>query len=194
MFGTGRGGERPAVQPLSGSHSPQPVSQLTRQGLLLFQHQGICTKSLGQKHDWRHVLNLPGFDCHGGAGAAEGHPFPRGPARPSLLLPKRKSEVDGLSSFRKAASIAWLKEFWKLGTGTRSELSLSASLSPGAGGARLWFSSGTGTAELSLLGSPLGMEPARHPSAGSYPVEPPTTTTTTKGFPPAHLSSLERPS
>lgn len=94
-------------------------------------------------------------------------------AFPSLLLPKRKSEVDGLSSFRKAASIAWLKEFWKLGTGTRSELSLSASLSPGAGGARLWFSSGTGTAELSLLGSPLGMEPARHPSAGSYPVEPP---------------------
>lgn len=49
--------------------------------------------------------------------------------------------MDGLSSLRKAASIALLNEFWKLGTGTRSELSLSASLSPGAGGATVGVSS-----------------------------------------------------
>lgn len=59
----------------------------------------------------------------------------------SFPLPKKWLAVGGLSSFRKAASIAWLKEFWKLGTGIRSELSLSPSLSPGAGGARLVFSS-----------------------------------------------------
>lgn len=56
-------------------------------------------------------------------------------------LPERGSEVAGVSSFMKAASIAWLKEFWKLGTGTRSELSLSPSLSTGAGGTKLLFSS-----------------------------------------------------
>lgn len=72
---------------------------------------------------------------------------------PSLFLPKRWSEVDGLSSFRKAASIAWLKEFWKLGTGTRSELSLSPSLSPGAGGARVEFSSEIKAAVFKSLGS-----------------------------------------
>lgn len=54
-----------------------------------------------------------------------------------LPLPERGSEVAGVSNFMKAASIAWLKEFWKLGTGTRSELSLSPSLSTGAGGTRL---------------------------------------------------------
>lgn len=58
----------------------------------------------------------------------------------SLPLPERGSEVAGVSSFMKAASIAWLKEFWKLGTGTRSELSLSPSLSTGAGGTKLFSS------------------------------------------------------
>lgn len=55
-------------------------------------------------------------------------------------LPERASEVAGVSSFMKAASIAWLKEFWKLGTGTRSELSLSPSLSIVAGGTKLFSS------------------------------------------------------
>ena len=58
----------------------------------------------------------------------------------SVPLPERGSEVAGVSSFMKAASIAWLKEFWKLGTGTRSELSLSPSLSTGAGGTKLFSS------------------------------------------------------
>lgn len=58
----------------------------------------------------------------------------------SLPLPERGSEVAGMSSFMKAASIAWLKEFWKLGTGTRSELSLSPSLSTEAGGTKLFSS------------------------------------------------------
>jgi hypothetical protein len=49
----------------------------------------------------------------------------------------------------KAASIAWLKEFWKLGTGTRSELSLSPSLSTGAGGTKL-FSSEKNTSVIFL--------------------------------------------
>lgn len=40
-----------------------------------------------------------------------------------------------LSSCDKACSKAWLKEFWKLGTGTRSEPSLSPSLSA-VGGAK----------------------------------------------------------
>lgn len=57
-----------------------------------------------------------------------------------LPLPERVSAVAGVSSFMKAASIAWLKEFWKLGTGTRSELSLSPSLSTVAGGTKLFSS------------------------------------------------------
>lgn len=56
------------------------------------------------------------------------------------FLPDKWSAVDGLSSFRRAASIAWLKEFWKLGTGIRSELSLSPSLSAGTGSARVFSS------------------------------------------------------
>lgn len=58
----------------------------------------------------------------------------------SSHLPERGSGVAGVSSFMKAASIAWLKEFWKLGTGTRSELSLSPSLSAAAGGTKLFSS------------------------------------------------------
>ncbi|TNN70660.1 hypothetical protein EYF80_019097 [Liparis tanakae] len=38
-----------------------------------------------------------------------------------------------LSSCRSAFSKAWLKEFWKLGTGTRSDPSLSPSLSAARG-------------------------------------------------------------
>lgn len=55
-----------------------------------------------------------------------------------------------MSNFMKAASIAWLKEFWKLGTGTRSELSLSPSLSTGAGGTKL-LSSEKGSVKIVTL-------------------------------------------
>lgn len=42
-----------------------------------------------------------------------------------------------LSSCNRAFSMAWLKEFWKLGTGTRSDPSLSPSLSAAGGASSL---------------------------------------------------------
>ena len=69
---------------------------------------------------------------------------------------ERGSEVAGVSSFVKAASIAWLKEFWKLGTGTPSALSLSPSVSTGAGGPELFSS---------FFGAVLG-----HTSAFAFPI------------------------
>lgn len=50
------------------------------------------------------------------------------------------SEVAAGSGFMKAALMAWLKECWKLGTGTGSELSLSLLLSTRAGETRLFAS------------------------------------------------------
>lgn len=46
-------------------------------------------------------------------------------------------EVGPLSSCRSAFPKAWLKEFWKLGTGTRSDPSLSPSLSAAGGASRV---------------------------------------------------------
>lgn len=49
----------------------------------------------------------------------------------------RGGEAEPLSSCSSAFSMAWLKEFWKLGTGTRSEPSLSPSLSAAGGASSL---------------------------------------------------------
>lgn len=50
-------------------------------------------------------------------------------------------EAGPLSSCKRAFSKAWLKEFWKLGTGTRSDPSLSPSLSAAGGASSLsvWY-------------------------------------------------------
>lgn len=83
-----------------------------------------------------------------------------------------------MSSFMKAASIAWLKEFWKLGTGTRSELSLSPSLSIGAGGTKLFsskkyqcYNSGNNSRDLHFLKGakfPLHLEGRPHLSLEQF--------------------------
>lgn len=90
-------------------------------------HKKVSLRAQGNAGWWVPPATGPGW---------EGHPVLSTP-RP---LPERASEVAGVSSFMKAASIAWLKEFWKLGTGTRSELSLSPSLSTVAGGTKLFSS------------------------------------------------------
>lgn len=58
-----------------------------------------------------------------------------------------------LSSCRSAFSNAWLKEFWKLGTGTRSDPSLSPSLSAAGGASSL----SAGTKQYWLAGNLRGL-------------------------------------
>lgn len=78
-----------------------------------------------------------------------------------------------LSSCSRAFSMAWLKEFWKLGTGTRSDPSLSPSLSAAGGASSLSAAHARGREGGRVTKPRTPTKDERGCYTAIYPLEPP---------------------